>query len=125
MIRDGGARCRAVPMRDSSFCFWHSPDHTEEAADARRLGGQRRRRERVVSGAFEFSGLDSVESVRRLVEVAVIDTLGLENSVARARTLAYLAQVASRLMETNELEHRIEELERALAPRVRRMAKKR
>ncbi len=37
--------CGATPLRDSRFCLWHSPDHTEEAAAARRLGGMRRRRE--------------------------------------------------------------------------------
>lgn len=108
-------------MLDSEWCFWHSPEHAEEATEARRLGGQRRRKERIVSAAYDFEGLTTAEGIRRLIEVAVIDTLGLENSIPRSRTLAYLAQSASRLMETNELEARIEELERAVGPRARRM----
>jgi len=56
--------------------------------------------------------------VRRLVEVAVLDTLGLENSVARNRTLAYLAQTAARLLETGELEERLRALEAAMEPRL-------
>jgi len=107
-------------MRELEFCFWHSPDHTEEAAEARRLGGQRRKRERVVAGAYEFAGLDTLEGNRRLLDIAALDTLGLENSIARSRTLAYLVQVSTRLMETQDMEERLELLERSVAPRKRR-----
>jgi len=120
-VKADGSPCQAHALRDAEYCFYHSPDHADEVAEARRLGGQRRRKERIVAGAYDFEGLSTVESLRRLVEVAAIDTLGLENSVSRARTLGFLVQVASRLMETNELEARIEELERAVAPRARRM----
>lgn len=104
-------------MLGGEFCFWHSPEHAADVAEARRLGGQRRKREGIVSGAFEFDGLGSIATIRRLLEVAALDTLGLENSVARARTLVYLAQVASRLLEVGELEERIEALELTIAPR--------
>ena len=117
--KEKGESCRATPLRDANFCLWHDPDHTEEVAEARRLGGQRRRRERVVSGVFDFEGLGSIPQVRRLVEVAVLDTLGLENSVARNRTLAYLAQTAAKLLETGELEARLCALEAAVGPRVK------
>lgn len=30
-------------MRGEDFCFWHQPDYKEESAQARKLGGQRRR----------------------------------------------------------------------------------
>lgn len=98
-------------MRDRDYCFWHDPEQAEAADEARRLGGQRRRREKVVSGAYDFDGLGSVERIQRLVEVAVLDTLGLENSVARNRTLAYLAQTAVKLFEARRLEERVAELE--------------
>ena len=117
--KEDGSACEAHALRDGSFCFWHSPDHSEEAAEARRLGGQRRRRERVVSGVYDFEGLGSVASVRRLVEVAVVDTLGLENSVARNRALAYLAQTATGLLEKGELEERLAAIEALMAPRLK------
>lgn len=112
-------------MQGSDFCFWHSPEHVAEAQEARRLGGQRRKKESIVSGAYAFEGLESIAMIRRLLEVAVVDALGLENTVSRARTLAYLAQAAARLLEVGELEERIEALERTIAPRARRMAAKR
>ena len=98
-------------MRDRDYCFWHDPDHEEAANEARRLGGQRRRREKVVSGAYAFADLDSAQTIRRIVEIAVLDTLQLENSVSRNRTLAYLAQTAVKLLEVSELEQRITTLE--------------
>jgi hypothetical protein len=109
-----GRRCRSWPIRGEPYCLWHSPDHEEEAADARRLGGLRRRREKAVSGAFDFVGLDSVQSIRRLLEIASIDTLGLENSIVRSRTLISAAMAAAKLLETGELEARIATLETAI-----------
>ena len=42
----------------------------------------------AVSGAYEVNGLETVGDLRRLLVIASLDTLGLENSIARARTLA-------------------------------------
>ena len=83
-------------------------------AEARRLGGLRRRREVAVAGAYDFAGLGAVEDIRRLLEVAALDLLGLENSIARARTLAYLAMTAIKLLEAGELEERLNTLEAAV-----------
>ena len=116
-VKEDGERCRATPMRDSAYCFWHSPDTRQEAEEARRLGGLRRRRERTVAGAYEFKGLEAVIDIRRLLEIAVLDTLSLENSVARSRTLAYLAQTALKCLEAGELEDRLALLEAAVRSR--------
>ncbi len=91
----------------------HSPEYAEEVAEARRLGGLRRRREVAVSGAYEFEELETVVGLRRLLMIAALDTLGLENSIARARTLVYLVGVAGKLLETGELEERLAYLEKA------------
>ena len=114
---ENGRTCGATALRDSEFCFWHSPAHEEEAQDARRLGGLRRKRERAVAGVYEFQGLTTVGDIRRPLEVAALDTLSLENSVARARTLAYLAQTALRCLEVGDLEERLLALEAALRNR--------
>ncbi len=91
----------------------HSPEYAEEIAEARRLGGLRRRREVAVAGAYEFNGLETVADLRRLLQIAALDALGLENSIARARTLGYLVGVAGKLLETGELEERLAALEAA------------
>lgn len=109
-----GRRCRSWPIRGERYCLWHSPEREEEAAEARRLGGLRRRREKTVSSAYDFAGLDTVQSIRRIIEIATIDTLGLENSIVRSRTLISAAVAAGRLLETGELEARLETLESAM-----------
>ena len=114
---DNGEPCRATPLSGSDSCLMHSPDHAEEVAEARRLGGLRRRREVAVGAAYEFEGLQTVDQIRRLVEVAVIDSLSLENSIARNRTLAYLAQVGVKLLDVGELDERVAALEAAVLPR--------
>ena len=101
-------------MRDEPFCFWHAPERAEDAAEARRLGGLRRRREKTVSSAYEFAGLGTIESIRRILEIATIDALGLDNSIARARVLIAAALAAAKLLEVGELEERLGQLEAAV-----------
>ena len=116
--KQDGERCRSTPMRDSDLCFWHDPDHAEEAEQARKLGGQRRRREKITEGAYDLQGLDTIEGIRRYLEVAMSDLMGLENSVARSRTMISGALAAAKLLEVGEMEERMQAVETALGPRV-------
>ena len=116
--KEDGSPCGAPPLKDSQYCLWHDPAHADEVAEWRRLGGLRRRRESTVHAAFDFEGLATIPQIRRLVEVAAVDVLGQENSIARARTLAYLAQVAAGLIEKGEMEERLAAIEAALGPRI-------
>jgi len=119
-ITPAGERCKAPPRRESEFCIFHDPEVAEEMAEARKLGGYRRRREGTVARAFDFDGLSSIDDIRRLLEVAAFDVLGMENSLQRARTLAYLAQVATRLHEAGTMEERFAAIEAALGGRMAR-----
>ena len=122
---ESGHPCGQAPLQGSDFCFWHSPEHAHEAAEARRLGGLRRRKENITAGAYDFADLESVEGIRRLLQVAAVDALSLENSIARARTLAYLAVVAAKLLETGEVEERVAALEQTLGPRLEKRGRRR
>ncbi len=124
-VKPEGERCRSAPMRESDYCFWHDPEHEQEAADARRLGGLRRRREKTVSGAYDIEGLETVEQIRRVLEIALLDSLGLENSISRSRALAYLAQVSVRLLEVGETEERLAALEQTISPRLEKGGRRR
>ncbi len=106
-----GRACGAAPLREGGYCLMHDPDHAAEVQEARRLGGLRRKREATLSGAYEFQSLVTVGDIRRLLEISVLDTLALDNGVARNRTLAYLAQVATKLLEVGEIEDRLQALE--------------
>ena len=124
-VKNDGQPCGAPRLRDGEYCFWHSPDHADELAEAQRLGGLRRRKEKTVAGAYDIEGLDDVPKIRRLLEIAALDTLSLENSVARSRTLAYLAQIALKALEVGEFEARLEALEKAVVPRLQTGGRKR
>ncbi len=109
-----GQPCRQAPLREEEFCFWHSPTTAKEAAEARRLGGLRRRREGTLAGAYEFEGLETVPQIRRILEIAAMDALGLDNSIARVRALVTLSVAAAKLLEVGELEARLEAVEAAV-----------
>lgn len=116
-VNAGGSPCGATAMRESRYCFFHSPDTQQEASDARRLGGQRRKREGAVAGAYDLDDLATASQIRRLIEIAVFDTLALENSVSRNRTLAYLSQTALKMLEVGEYEDRLAALESTIQRR--------
>jgi hypothetical protein len=113
-----GGKCRQPPLRDADVCFWHSPDHTEEAAAARKLGGQRRRRESTLAGAYEVGPLNTVDGIRRVLEIVTFDGLGMEISIPRGRLLISAVQALTKLLEVGELEQRVADLELAVKPRI-------
>jgi len=78
---------------------------------ARRLGGFRRRRERATAVIYGVDALDSVEKIQRVLAIAVMDCLALDNSVARARALAYLATTAVRVLKVGQLERQVAALQ--------------
>ena len=92
-----GLACRAPALRGKSVCYWHDPDKAEEAAESRRIGGLHRRKAKSVATIYDFSGLRTVESAQRLLETAAIETLALENSIARNRTLISAGDLDARL----------------------------
>jgi hypothetical protein len=110
LMPDGRA-CRAGPQRDRPFCFTHDPERAEEAAEARRLGGLRRRKEGTIAVAYDLPGLDSVAGIRRLLDVVVTDGIGLENGIARLRVLISASAAATNLLKVGEFEERLAALE--------------
>ncbi|MGH2464320.1 MAG: hypothetical protein ACRDGI_02570 [Candidatus Limnocylindrales bacterium] len=108
-----GRPCRAAPLRTEPFCFWHSPDNADEQAEARRLGGLHRRKKRTLATIYGFNGLRSVEDHQALLETITIETLALENSIARNRTVAGFLATGAKLLELGDLAARVAALEAA------------
>ena len=94
-----------------SIRAYSAPETREAAAEARRRGGLRRRREGTVGGAYALAGFAAGADLQRVLELALADTLELENSVSRTRALAHLVAVAARAKETTEWEARLRALE--------------
>jgi hypothetical protein len=109
-MRDGQA-CRAGPQRDRPYCFAHDPERAADAAEARRLGGLRRRKEGTIAVAYDLPGLDTVVGIRRLLDIVVTDGVGLDNGIARLRVLISTAVAAMNLLKVGELEERLAALE--------------
>lgn len=118
-VKENGDPCGAPPRQQSDFCIVHDPEYASEMTEARRLGGLRRRREKTLAIAYDIEdSLDSIPKIRRLVEIAAFDTVGLENSTSRSRTLIAAAMAAAKLLEIGNLEERLAALEAALGPRL-------
>ena len=106
-----GEPCGARPLRDGWFCFVHDPAHATEAAEARKLGGLRRRREGTLSAAFDLGDLRTLEGQWRLLEVAVADIIALDNGIARDRLLVNAVAAAAKLRDATEVDARVTALE--------------
>jgi hypothetical protein len=106
-----GRLCSAPALRGEKFCNMHHPDHAAEVAEARKIGGRRRRKETTLAVAYDLEGLRTIEGSQRLLEIAALDTLALDNSVARNRVLLAVAATNAKLVETADLAARIEALE--------------
>jgi hypothetical protein len=106
-----GRPCRATPMRGEPFCFWHAPETADELADAQRMGRLHRRKKRTVAAIYGFGGLRTVEDNQALLETITIETMALDNSIARNRALNSMLTTGIKLVETGDLAARIEALE--------------
>ena len=110
-----GDPCGAYALPHSDFCFHHDPTRAQERRDARQKGGRARHGRKIqVTADVHSVTLHEVGDVLPLLSQAIKDVLLLENSVARARTIGYLAGVAIKALELSELEQRVAVLEKTL-----------
>ena len=117
VVADTGLACRQAPTTDRDYCFWHDPENVAAAAEARRLGQQRSKREASVAGAYEISGIDTVDDLKRVLEVVLLDTLALNNGVPRNRLLVSVVQAGLTLIKQADFEERLAALEEVIRPR--------
>src|SRR5687768_17901100 len=96
---EDGRVCGARPMARGRLCFFHDPDKSTEAEEARRLGGLRRRKERTVATAYDVAGLGTIADLRRALEIVFFDALSMENTPARNRIIITVTDSAARLLE--------------------------
>jgi hypothetical protein len=106
-----------APLHDRPYCFAHDPERAAEAAEARKLGGLRRRKEGTIAVAYDLPGLDTVAGIRRLLDIVVTDGVGMDNGIPRLRVLISTATAATNLLKVGELEERLAAIEAALASR--------
>ena len=105
----------ASPSRQSraltASASWMRSQAVTISAAASACSARRRRREGTVGGAYALEGFGTGADLQRVLELALADTLELENSIARTRALTHLVSVAARVKETTEFEARLRALE--------------
>ena len=116
--KQDGSPCGSPPLHDGAFCYMHDPRHAEDMQEARRVGGLRRRRETTVAVAYEIDGVESVPQLRRVLEIVILDALGMDNTIARGRLLVSAVTAASKLTEIGEIAEQIARLHDVLTPRI-------
>jgi hypothetical protein len=109
--KSDGEACAMAPLHDRPYCFAHDPERAAEAAEARKLGGLRRRKEGTIAVAYDLPGLDTVVGIRSLRDIVVTDGVGLDNGIPRLRVLISTAVAAMNLLKVGELEERLAALE--------------
>jgi hypothetical protein len=100
------------------LCFWHDPANEKEVAEARRMGGLNRRREQTLATVYDLEGLATLEDILRAYELALMQSLSLDNSVARNRAIADVATAAARLYKDNEMARQIEQIKSVIEGRL-------
>jgi hypothetical protein len=116
-----GEDCRQAPLRDRDFCFWHDPENEEAAAEARRLGSQRAKREGTVAAAMQIDGIGTMAELQRVLTVVLFESLALQNGVQRNRLLVSLVSAAQELIKDGEIEKRVEALESVLGDKLKEL----
>lgn len=106
-----GRPCQAFACLDSDYCYTHDPAKAVERAAAHRRGGRKRMLENPTP--FPDCNVESATGLVAFMGQAIHDTWKIQNSLTRARTLAYLVQVQRSVLEVGTLEQRIARLEQA------------
>ena len=109
-----GRPCEAAPLRDRDFCFFHAPETAPEAAEARRVGGLRRRREKTVEVLYDLDGTDGVTRIGRVLNLVILETLSLDNGLGRNRTLLLAVRAGMEFLRITDHEARLAALETLL-----------
>ena len=113
-----GTPCQAYALAGSDYCFHHDPNQAAQRREARSKGGRARHGRHIGPvGQAEPVVLATMADVATLLERAINETLQLENSIQRARTIGYLAGHFLKALDMAALEQRVIALEHALESR--------
>jgi hypothetical protein len=107
-VKQSGDRCQARRLNGSTFCYFHSPGTVADRAAARRRGGRNRHAGTGAPGTYT---IHAPRDVLAVLQDALNDVQGLENTHGRARTIGYLSQVILHGFEVSEIEVRLRALE--------------
>jgi hypothetical protein len=110
-IKPNGERCKAEAMPDAEWCYSHHPDYAEERRRRASRGGKTGGRGRPATELKDVKAL--LEDLTERVLAGDLDTgrAAVANQLVNTRLRAI--EQERKIKETEELEGRIEALERA------------
>jgi hypothetical protein len=115
--KSDGSRCEVAALTDSEFCFFHDPSRAADRKAAQSLGGHGNRIRTLDPGVPDVRIQNSEDTVSLLSETINQVRKGvIDPRVANA--VGYLANIALRAVDQNELEARIRKLESLLQNRM-------
>jgi hypothetical protein len=111
-----GERCKAFGG-ESGLCFMHDAAKGKERAIARRNGGLATRQPHYADASLLPLSIRKIEDVYFVLDYALQETIGLDNSIHRGRLLVSIAHGYIEALKVGEFEQRLEVVEMALKTR--------
>jgi len=111
-----GGSCKAF-ANESGFCFTHDATRGRERAIARRNGGLATKQPHYADESVLPSSIRKIEDVLIVLDYALQESIGLDNSIQRGRLIVSIAHGYIEALKVGEMEQRLEAVENALSLR--------
>ncbi len=108
-----GERCKAF-ANENGVCFMHDATKGKERAIARRNGGLATKKPHFADVSLLPSKIRKIEDVFIILDYALLETVGLDNSINRGRLLVSIAHGYIEALKVGEFEKRLEAIENAM-----------
>ncbi len=108
-----GERCKAF-ANGNGVCFMHDATKGRERAIARRNGGLATKKPHFAAASLLPSEIRKIEDVFIILDYALFETVGLDNSINRGRLLVSIAHGYIEALKVGEFEKRLEAIENAM-----------
>jgi hypothetical protein len=112
-VKPDGTQCQAAALPDSDFCFFHDPSKKDERREAQAAGG-RQNRAKTLDAETPDIKIRNYKDVVALLSQTIDQVRRGQIDPRVANSVGYLASPLVRALAQNELEDRIEKLERAV-----------
>lgn len=108
-----GEQCKASG-NENGVCFMHDATKGKERAIARRNGGLATKKPHFADATLLPSTIRNIESVLIVLDYALQESVGLDNSIQRGRLLVSIAHGYIEALKVSELEQRLEAVENVM-----------
>lgn len=109
-----GEKCKAYASGGGGFCFTHDATRGRERAIARRNGGLATKQPHYADASVLPSSIRKIEDVLIVLDYALQESIGLDNSIQRGRLIVSIAHGFIEALKVGELEQRLEAVEMTL-----------